>query len=119
MRIRDLFAGCSITTTSVENYWTVQLADSSGRVLSSRICLSILDAVRAVQQWLTVIADETEILDQDPAMQDEVVALLREAIVSTAAGEQDDVPHALAALIEREHLRGWFQRQMDDPSAES
>ena len=47
-------------------------------------------------------------------MQEEVASLLREAIVTTAAGEQSDVPHALAALIEREHLRGWFQTQMDD-----
>jgi hypothetical protein len=114
MRIRDLFAGCYVIALPVENYWTVQLTDSSGRILSSRICLSIEDTGSAVQQWLTVVGDETEIYDQDPALQDEVAALLREAIVSTAAGEQADVSHALVALLERERLRGWFQSQMDD-----
>jgi biopolymer transport protein ExbB/TolQ len=60
------------------------------------------------------VDDDTEISDQDPAMQDEVASLLREAIVTTAAGEQVDLPHAIAALIGRERLRGWFQSQMDD-----
>lgn len=102
----------------VENYWTVQLADRSERVLSSRVCLSIQDTLATVQQWLTAVADDTEILDQEPAIQEEVASLLREAIVSTAAGEQSDIPHALASLIEREHLRGWFQAQMDDSPGE-
>jgi hypothetical protein len=114
MRICDLFEGCCVTVELVKNDWMVQLTDSSERVLSSRLCLSIEDTLTAVQQWLTAVADDTEILDQDPAIQEEVASLLREAIVSTAAGEQSDIPHALAALIEREHLRGWFQAQMDD-----
>lgn len=114
MKIRDLFEGCSVSVVPVKNYWTVQLSDSSERVLSSRVCLSIEDALTAVHQWLSAVADDTEILDQDPAIQEEVASLLREAIISTAAGEQSDIPHALAALIEREHLRGWFQAQMDD-----
>jgi hypothetical protein len=114
MRIRDLFDGCFVTALPIESYWTVQLTDSSGRILSSRVCHSIEDTVSAVQQWLTVVDDDTEILDQEPAMQEEVTSLLREAIVSMAAGEQSDLPHALAALIERERLRGWFQSQMDD-----
>jgi hypothetical protein len=114
MKIRDLFDGCYVTVLPVENYWTVQLRDGSERILSSRVCLSIEDTSSAVQQWLTIVADDTAILDQDPAIQEEVASLLREAIVSTAAGEQSDIPHALAALIEREHLRGWFQTQMDD-----
>jgi hypothetical protein len=114
MRIRDLFGGCYVTALPIEHYWTVRLIDSSGRILSSRICLSIEDTVSSVQQWLTVVDDDTEISDQDPAMQDEVASLLREAIVTTAAGEQVDLPHAIAALIGRERLRGWFQSQMDD-----
>lgn len=113
MRIRDLFDGCYVTAVPIENYWTVQLTDASGRILSSRVCLSIEDSASAVQQWLTVVDDDTEVLDQNPAMQEEVASLLREAIVSMAAGEQSDLPHALAALIERERLRGWFQGQMD------
>jgi hypothetical protein len=79
------------------------------------VCLSIEDTAGVVRQWLMVVDDDTEILDQDPAMQEEVASLLREAIISTAAGEQSDLPHAVAALIERERLRGWFQNQMDDP----
>jgi hypothetical protein len=114
MRIRDLFDGCYVTARPIETYWTVQLIDSSGRILSSRVCLSLGDTVSSVQQWLTVVDDDTEISDQDPEMQEEVASLLREAIVSTAAGEQADLPHAVAALIERERLRGWFQGQMND-----
>jgi hypothetical protein len=114
MKIRDLFDGCYVAAQPVENYWTVQLIDSSARILSSRVCLSIEDAAGAVQQWLAVIDDDTEILDQDPAIQEEVVSLLREAIITTAAGKQSDLPHALAALIERERLRGWFEGQLGD-----
>jgi hypothetical protein len=114
MRIRDLFDGCYVTALPIEHCWTVQLIDSSGRILSSRVCLTIEDTISSVQQWLTVVDDDTEISDQDPAMQEEVASLLREAIVTTAAGEQADFPHAVAALIERERLRGWFQSQMED-----
>jgi hypothetical protein len=115
MKILDLFDGCYVTAQPVESYWAVQLTDSSGRILSSKVCLSVADAAGAVQQWLTVIDDDTEILEQNPAMQEEVVSLLREAIITTAAGEQSDLPHAVAALIERERLRDWFEGQMGDP----
>ncbi len=114
MNVRDLFDGCYVTTLPVDRYWTVQLADDAGRILSSRVCLSIDDATTAVRQWLAILDDDTPLVNGSPAIQDEVASLLREAIVSTAAGEQSDIPHALAALIEREHLRGWFQAQMDE-----
>jgi hypothetical protein len=109
MNVRDLFEGCYVTTLPVDTYWTVQLADTAGRILSSRVCLSIDEAATAVHQWLTILDDDAPLVNGSPVMQEEVVSLLREAIVSTVAGEQSDIPHALAALIEREHLRGWFQ----------
>lgn len=118
MNIRDLFGGCHVTVLPIENYWTVRLADGSARILSSRDCLSIEETVNVMQQWLTIINDDTEILDQDPEMQEEVAALLREAIITTAAGEESDLPHTVAALIERERLRNWFQSQMDDGTSD-
>lgn len=113
MNVRDLFDGCYVTALPVRNYWTVQLTDGTGRILSSRVCLSLDDTVVVVRQWLTVVNDDTAILEGSPVLQDEVASLLREAIVSTAAGEESDIPHAVAALIERERLRDWFTGQMD------
>jgi hypothetical protein len=117
VRTRDLFDGCYVCVIPYEDAWTVRLVDESSRPVKSAAYRTMEGALHTVQQWLVLLDDDTQILDEDPSMLAEVADVLREAILSMAIGEQASLPGALTALLERDRLRSWFNRQMDLPDA--
>ena len=116
-RIRDLFVGYTVSLAAVEEGWVVRLITPDGVTASERAYGDLNGAMDAVHEWALVLGDEEEVeISAEDALNAaaELERRLREAQVHEMLGESGAVDDALADIHERERLRTWFERQMDE-----
>jgi hypothetical protein len=116
-RIRDLFAGYAVSLAVVQDVWAVRLMTPDGVTASERLYGDLSGALDAVHEWALVLGDEEEVeISAEDALNAaaELDRRLRETQVHEVLGEGGPADDESADSEERERLRSWFERQMED-----
>jgi hypothetical protein len=111
MKTRDLFAGCSVVIAPHDDVWLVSLTTDGLKSVMMRTYRELLDALEAAHEWLLMLSDETEIRIDGEAHK-RIARLIREALARHALGEDMAQPTTLEAVMERDTVRSWFEREM-------
>jgi hypothetical protein len=108
VKTKDLFAGFSVTISPHDDVWLVSLHKDEQRTVTTRTYQELPVAVEAMHEWLLMLSDETEII-QDPAGAD---SELREALARAALGEEVRMSETIDHAQVRDEMRTWFEREM-------
>ncbi len=102
MKTRDLFADCFVRVAPHDDLWLVSLSTDEHLVVMKTYG-EVPNALEAVQEWMFMLSDETEI----------TADRIRETLARLALGETVDLPKALGEIVEHDEFRTWFDREME------
>lgn len=110
MKTRDLFAGCHAAIAPHDDVWLVPLVTDDGHMVTMQTYQELPDAFEAILEWALMLSDETEINSDAAATRD----LILETLARLELGETVRPPESIDEVVQRDELRTWFEREMED-----
>jgi hypothetical protein len=113
MKTRELFAGCHARIEPRTDLWLVSLRGDDDVIVAMHAYHGLADGLEALHEWMLMLVDETE-LRPEIARNVELRQMIREALARSALGERATLPETMRALLTRDRLQAWFEREMGD-----
>jgi hypothetical protein len=111
MKVRDLFLGYQVQIAPADDRWTVALVRPTSVHEAFQTYSNLPDALEAAHDLLLLLVDDTEVVEDIIATDDDRDSL-RHALATQTPGEPLELPEDIDAPNERDRLRDWFMRQM-------